>query len=93
MEQLRSTRGSSWGKDLSLKRVIGFSFDRLWMLMAFYSIVPYLYSSDVRGSLYTTLFISLCAMVVTLLFVSVIMRGQDSIAGNRTIVAVGAAVT
>ncbi|RDB63091.1 helix-turn-helix transcriptional regulator [Eggerthella sinensis] len=93
MEQLRSTRGSSWGKDLSLKRVIGFSFDRLWMLMAFYSIVPYLYSSDVRGSLYTTLFISLCAMVVTLLFVSVIMRGQDSIAGNRTIVAVAAAVT
>ena len=60
------------------------------MLMMFYSIVPYGFSADVRGSLYTSLFISLVAMVVTMLFIAVIVR-RERVGSNRSIV-FGAAI-
>ena len=53
--------------------------------MMFYSIVPYRFSSDVRGSLYMGLLISLVAMVVTMLFVAVIVR-RERVGANRSIV-------
>lgn len=72
--------------NVSLKRLAGFALDRLWVLMLFYSIVPYLSSSDVRGSLYTTLFISLCATTVALLFVAIVVQRRDRIGTNRYVI-------
>lgn len=74
-----------------MKRVAGFSLNWVWVLMVFYSIVPYLSSSDVRGSLYTNLFISLCAMVVTMLFVAILVPRDYRVSSNRYVV-VGAAL-
>lgn len=91
MEQLRSVLGRTWGDGVSLRRVAGFSLNWAWVLMVFYSIVPYLSSSDVRGSLYTNLFISLCAMVVTMLFVALMVKREDRIGANRFVL-LGAAV-
>ena len=79
------------GKSLSLKRIAGFALLWLWMFMMFYSIVPYGFSSDVRGSLYTSLLISLVAMVVTLLFLSVIVR-HERVSSNRFVVLGSAAM-
>ena len=90
MEQLRTAWGKTWGRRISLRRIAGFSLNWVWVLMVFYSIVPYLSSSDVRGSLYTNLFISLCTMVATMLFIAVMVRGDDRIGANR-IVVIGAA--
>ena len=73
------------GASLSPKRVAGAALQWLWMLMMFYSIVPYRFSSDVRGSLYMGLLISLVAMVVTMLFVAVIVR-RERVGANRSIV-------
>ncbi len=73
-------------QQLSLKRLVGFAFDRTWVLMLFYSIVPYLWSSDVRGSLYTTLFISLCATTVAVLFVAIVVQRRDRIGTNRYVI-------
>lgn len=53
--------------------------------MMFYSIVPYRFSSDERGSLYMGLLISLVAMVVTMLFVAVIVR-RERVGTNRFVV-------
>jgi DNA-binding CsgD family transcriptional regulator len=61
--------------------------------MLFYSIVPHLSSFDVRGSLYTMFFVSLCAMVVTLLFVLIIAQHNDRIASNRLFVFGAAGLT
>ena len=85
MEKLRSAWDAALGTSLSLKRVAGAALQWLWMLMMFYSIVPYGFSSDVRGSLYTSLLISLVAMVVTMLFVAVIVR-RERVSANRSIV-------
>ena len=85
MEKLRSAWDTALGTSLSLKRIAGAALQWLWMLMMFYSIVPYGFSSDVRGSLYVSLIISLVAMVVTMLFVSVIVR-RERVSGNRSIV-------
>ena len=65
MEKLRGAWGAALGASLSPKRVAGAALQWLWMLMMFYSIVPYRFSSDVRGSLCMGLLISLVAMVVT----------------------------
>ena len=51
MEKLRSAWDTALGTSLSLKRIAGAALQWLWMLMMFYSIVPYGFSSDVRGSL------------------------------------------
>ena len=85
MEKLRSAWDTALGTSLSLTRIAGAALQWLWMLMMFYSIVPYGFSSDVRGSLYVSLIISLVAMVVTMLFVSVIVR-RERVSGNRSIV-------
>ena len=85
MEQLRSAWDATLGKIVSLKRIAGVAMLWLWMIMMFYSIVPYGFSSDVRGSLYTSLLISLVSMVVTLLFVAVIVR-RERMSANRSIV-------
>jgi DNA-binding CsgD family transcriptional regulator len=61
--------------------------------MVFYSIVPHLSSSDVRGSLYTTFFVSLCAMVITMLFVLIIMPRGERLNSNRFVVLGSAALT
>ncbi|CAK7024202.1 MAG: hypothetical protein PEGG_00998 [Paraeggerthella hongkongensis] len=90
MEQLRTAWDSTLGKHLSLKRVAGLALLWLWMIMMFYSIVPYGFSSDVRGSLYASLLVSLVTMVVTMLFVVVIVR-RERICQNRSVVA-GSAV-
>ena len=90
MDKLQSAWDAALGERLSLKRVAGAALQWLWMLMMFYSIVPYGYSSDVRGSLYTSLLISLVAMVVTMLFVAVIVR-RERVCANRSIV-LGAAL-
>lgn len=81
MEKLRSAWDTALGTSLSLTRIAGAALQWLWMLMMFYSIVPYGFSSDVRGSLYVSLIISLVAM----LFVSVIVR-RERVSGNRSIV-------
>lgn len=91
MEQLRSTWDAALGKSLSVTRIAGFALQWLWMFMMFYSIVPYSYSSDMRGALYSGLFISLVAMVVTLLFVAVIVRHGEEVGANKSIV-VGSAI-
>lgn len=85
MEQIRSAWDTALGERLSLKRIAGVALLWLWMIMMFYSIVPYGFSSDVRGSLYTSLLISLVAMVVTTLFVAVIVR-RERVCSNRSIV-------
>ena len=92
MEKLRSAWDTALGTSLSLTRIAGAALQWLWMLMMFYSIVPYGFSSDVRGSLYVSLIISLVAMVVTMLFVSVIVR-RERVSGNRSIVLGSAIMT
>lgn len=90
MEQLRSTWDTVLGKSISLKRIAGIALLWLWMIMMFYSIVPYGFSSDVRGTLYTSLLISLVAMVVTMLFVAIIVK-RERVSANRSVV-IGSAV-
>jgi DNA-binding CsgD family transcriptional regulator len=80
-------------KNLSFRRIVGFSLDRLWVLMLFYSIVPHLSSFDVRGSLYMTFFVSLCAMVVTMLFVLIIAQRNDRLSSNRLFIFGAACLT
>lgn len=91
MGQLRTTLNGTWDKNVSLKRTAGFALDWVWILMVFYSIVPYARSADIRGSLYTSLLVSLCATVVTMLFVAIIVRRDERFGSNRYVV-VGAAV-
>lgn len=91
MGGLQTTWGETWGRGVSLKRVAGFSLNWVWVLMVFYSIVPYLSSSDVRGSLYINLFVSLCAMVVTMLFIAILVPRDERVGSNRYVV-VGAAL-
>lgn len=86
MRQIRIPGDTFSDKGISLKRLAGFTADRLWILMLFYSIVPYSASSDVRGSLYNTLFISMCAMAGAVLFISVLIQKKDRIGTNRYIV-------
>ncbi len=91
MEQLRAVLDETWGRGISMKRVGGFSLNWVWVLMVFYSIVPYLSSADVRGSLYINLFVSLCAMVGTMLFVAILVPHDERVGSSRYVVA-GAAV-
>jgi len=49
--------------ELSPKRISGFMLDRFWMLMLFYSTIPYFGSSDYREALYLNLALSLAIMV------------------------------
>ena len=44
MEKLRSAWDTALGTSLSLKRIAGAALQWLWMLMMFYSIVPYGFS-------------------------------------------------
>ena len=91
MGGLQTTWGETWGRGVSLKRVAGFSLNWVWVLMVFYSIVPYLSSFDVRGSLYINLFVSLCAMVVTMLFIAILVPRDERVGSSRYVV-VGAAL-
>jgi DNA-binding CsgD family transcriptional regulator len=93
MGQEQMVRGRILNKDVSFRRIMGFSLDRLWVLMLFYSIVPHLSSSDVRGSLYTMFFVSLCAMVVTMLFILIIAQRDDRISSSRLFVFGAAGLT
>ncbi len=82
---------STWNivlaKQLSWRRIAGYGLLWFWMIMMFYSIVPYEGSGDVRGMLYTSLLFSLVAMVATVLFASLATRPGDSLGANRLIVA------
>ncbi|MDR1185556.1 MAG: helix-turn-helix transcriptional regulator [Coriobacteriales bacterium] len=80
-------------KELSIRRIVGFSLDRLWVLMLFYSVVPHFSSSDVRGSLYMTFFVSLCAMVVTMLFILIVAQRNDELSSNRLFIFGAACLT
>lgn len=51
-------------KSISLSRILGFSCQRLWMAMMFYSIVPYVFSADIRSTLYQHQSTSLLAFTV-----------------------------
>jgi DNA-binding CsgD family transcriptional regulator len=51
-------------KSISLSRILGFSCQRLWMAMMFYSIIPYVFSSDIRSTLYQHQTTSLFAFTV-----------------------------
>lgn len=85
MNQLRSAWDSVLGQYLSLRRIAGFSLFWLWMLMMFYSIAPYGFASDVRAALYMSLFVSLAAMVVTMLFLAVIGKRGVRLIDNGVI--------
>jgi DNA-binding CsgD family transcriptional regulator len=61
--------------------------------MLFYSIVPYLSATDVRGSAYLTLFVSLPAMAVTLIFVIIVARHSGHISANRLLIFGATALT
>jgi DNA-binding CsgD family transcriptional regulator len=93
MGQKQKPRERGLNKELSLRRIAGFSLDRLWVLMLFYSIVPHFSSSDVRGSLYMTFFVSLCAMVVTMLFILIIAPRNDRLSSNRLFIFGAACLT
>lgn len=99
MGQFRAAWDIARRESLSLKRIAGVALQWLWMIMMFYSIVPYGFSSDVRGTLYMSLLISLVAMVVTLLFVAVIARrervGASSpvVVGSAIMMSLGSALT
>ena len=86
MGKIRSAWDAALGANVSPGRVAGATLQWLWMFMMFYSIVPYGFSSDVRGTLYANLLISLVAMVVTMLFVAVIVR-RERVGANRSVVA------
>lgn len=73
-------------KQLSWQRIIGYGLLWFWMIMMFYSIVPYEGSADAREMLYTSLLFSLIAMVATLLFVSLATRRGESLGANRLFV-------
>lgn len=51
-------------KSLSFGRILGFSCQRLWMAMMFYSIIPYIFSADIRSTLYQHQTTSLFAFAV-----------------------------
>jgi DNA-binding CsgD family transcriptional regulator len=93
MGQKQKLRERSLNKELSFRRIAGFSLDRLWVLMLFYSIVPHFSSSDVRGSLYMTFFVSLCAMVVTMLFVLIVAQRSDKLSSNKLFIFGAACLT
>ncbi|MDR1082464.1 MAG: LuxR C-terminal-related transcriptional regulator [Coriobacteriales bacterium] len=92
MKQKRALQNYTVHMGASLRRIAGFSLDRLWVLMMFYSIVPHLSSSDTRGSLYMTFFISLGAMVVTMLFSLIIAQKGDRLSSNRAFILGAAAL-
>ena len=52
-------------KNLSLSRILGFSCQRIWMFLMFYSIIPYAFSSNIRSTLYHHQTISLFAFVLS----------------------------
>jgi hypothetical protein len=79
------------GKEVSVGRLAGFSFDRLWMIMLFYSITPYLSSSNVRDVAYMTLFVSLPAMAITLFFIIIVVKRSERVSLNRRLI-LGAAI-
>lgn len=99
MGQFRAAWDIARRENLSLKRIAGVALQWLWMIMMFYSIVPYSFSSDVRGTLYMSLLISLVSMVVTLLFVAIIVRresvGASSpvVIGSATMMSLGSVLT
>jgi DNA-binding CsgD family transcriptional regulator len=93
MEQKKTAQSHNGDKERAFRRIAGFSLNQLWVFMMFYSIVPYFGSTHVRDSLYTTLFISLCAMVITLLFVFSVTRRNDRIVGNQPFILGAASLT
>lgn len=56
-------------KALSLSRILGFSCQRLWMALMFYSIIPYVFSADIRSTLYQHQTISLFAFAIGCIFI------------------------
>jgi DNA-binding CsgD family transcriptional regulator len=56
------------------------------MTMLFYSIVPYISATNVRDSAYLTMFVSLPAMAVTLLFIVIAMRQIGQVSSNRFLI-------
>ncbi len=87
---MEESNASIWGivldKQLSWRRIIGYGLLWFWMIMMFYSIVPYEGAADARAVLYTSLLFSLISMVATLLFVSLAFRPGDALGTNRPVV-------
>lgn len=70
---------------MSWQRMVGYGSLWLWILMMFNSITLYSNATNIRESLYITQIISLVAAILGMLFLVIIVRPNDVLAKNRTI--------
>lgn len=85
-----SITGTTWEivlkKQLSVGRIVGMGLFWTWMMVTFYSIVPYLRATNVRATLYSSQLFSLVAMVGTMLFVALAVRRGGSLTTGKPVV-------
>jgi len=82
LAQFYNARMNDAGANVSGGRILGFACDRLWVLIMFYSIAPFLSEQIARENLYTHLLISLGVMAIALLAMALIARRQSRVNNN-----------
>ena len=78
--------GAAANEGLSGLRVIGVGLYNLWILVAFYNDYLYLMASDLRGSMYACMVVSLLALLLTLALAPRIMPRPDKMVLSRRMV-------
>lgn len=84
-EQLKKWDGRE--SDVSMTRIFGFGFERLWVMLLVYTISPYLVESVARETLYTHQLASTAFLAASLLFLALSSDRGTALYRNRPLLA------